>query len=489
MSGLPTTESIRQIWADLAWLAPEMVLAGAACLFMLLAILKQRPAVLLVVALLALSANAAVLWGQSVGLLQELLVLDGFYVVSAQSVRLKLLLTIFAAIVLLFPFMAGGKRADSPHLQAEYYALLLVAMTGMQMMVSTGHLLLLYLSVELLSIASYILTALLFGRSAAEAGMKYLIFGAASSALMLYGMSLLYGFSGTLHLRELWQNTDPALALPLTISFLLLLGGLLFKLAAVPFHLWAPDVYQAAYTPVSAFLSILPKIAAMGVLLSLSAVWPPLSEQGGFLYAALAVLALASATAGNVAALRQRSVKRMLAYSSVAHSGFLLMPLLYPSGSGVVLFFYLTAYGLMNAGAFFLVMAAERAGLPDDFESFTGWARALPLMAFCTVVLMLALTGLPPTAGFTAKLLVFAHLLEGYRQQPWGGLLWVVAIGALNAAVSLFYYLKLPYLMYFRQQAEGQAHLKAAIGLRPVVFLALLTLPLLLLFFFPLTAE
>ena len=328
----------------------------------------------------------------------------------------------------------------------EFNALLIAAVAGMNLLSMSTHFLSIYLSLELISISSYILVALSPYRKAAEGGIKYLLFGAASSAVMLYGISLIYGITGTMDITSemmtvgLSNNPD----FVVTVTIVLTLAGLLFKLSLVPFHVWTPDVYEAAPTPLVSFLSVAPKAAVILVLMRLAGILP------AQYFPVLGGIALISITVGNVAALWQKNVRRLLAYSSISQAGYLLVGIAAYSRFGFEsAVFYTAAYLIINMAAFFLVDLLQ----PRSDTAFTNYEglgkKSLWISAALTIV-MVALAGLPPTGGFTSKLLVFSSLWESYRQQEFPWMLWLLIGGILNAAVALAYYMKLPYLLFFK---------------------------------------
>ncbi len=356
------------------------------------------------------------------------------------SYRVDLLSQGFKVILaasLLFTVLASR---DQFSIQAnrlpEYYFFLLTGTLGMMMMTSAADLLTLYVSLELSSYSLYLLTALRDERRTTEASVKYVIIGAAVSGIMLWGLSLMAGVSGTFLLAGMAQNAPALLAEPAFAAGLALtLFAVLFKLSAFPVHAWAPDAYEAASTPVTAFLATASKAAAVAVmirLLMLTGLTPGLT-------AAFGALAVASMTLGNAAALVQRDVKRLLAYSSVAQAGYLLVGLAAVSGEGFSsAFFYALAYAVMNAGAFTVVLAVARASANDNpkLSDFDGLAERSPLLGLLLLVSLLSLAGIPPLAGFTGKWILFSAAMDKGR---WLLVLWAV----LNSVVSLFYYLTL----------------------------------------------
>lgn len=336
-------------------------------------------------------------------------------------------------------------RYDFP---AELYIVFTCIVLGIFLLCMSVHLLTVYLSVELISLSSYMLVSFSPRKKAAEGGMKYLLYGTVCSAVMLYGISFIYGLTGTLNLA------DPAMSTGLlkvdnmvlyTVS-LLFFGGLLFKMSLVPFHLWAPDVYESAPTPLISFLSIAPKI---GVLLCFARVLGAFPED---VFPLLGGIALFSMTLGNAAALWQRNFRRLMAYSSIAQAGYLLLGILLFSRTGFeAATFYLAVYILLNMAAFLLVDFLS-PGSDTDMKAYSGFGRIHVTAAISITLIMVAFAGLPPTAGFTAKWILFSALWENWQLAGADWKLWLLVGGILNAAVSLGYYMYLPYLLFFKKR-------------------------------------
>jgi len=369
----------------------------------------------------------------------------------------------FAAVTILVGLVAlrakdaidytQGKDPDA----AEFYALVLTATLGMNLMAAATDLLTLYLSLELVSVMSYILSGFKHGeRRSAEASLKYVIYGGVASGVMLYGLSLLYGIAGATSLsavREAGAQLDGSGSLALFLGVTLTMAGLGYKIASVPFHMWCPDVYEGAPTPVTAFLSVGPKAAGFALLirffvgavpgedLAPGTPWPLL----------LGVIAAATMTLGNLAALGQTNLKRLFAYSSIAHAGYVLMGLcvLTPAGYGAMLL-YLVTYLFMNLGAFFVIIAMEEAGVGEDISGYRGLGSRAPRAAAMMALFLFSLTGIPPLAGFIGKFYLFAAVIAH------GGTFFVIlaVIGILNSAVSLFYYARILRTMFLEAPAE-----------------------------------
>lgn len=350
----------------------------------------------------------------------------------------------------------------------EYYALLLFSTLGMVFMVLSEELVMIYVGLELTSLSLYILAAFEKRyRRSAEAAMKYFLFGALSSAFLYFGLSLIYGTSAATSLAEIGRLASAAQ--PVGKPGGLLLAGLLFtvvgfgfKIALAPFHFWAPDAYEGAPAPITGFLSTASKAASFLVFLKVLTMgfFPyagnALSQtfQAGWTSLA-ALLAVVSMTLGNLVAMQQRNLKRLLAYSSIAHGGTILVGIVVASALGhAAVLYYLLIYGFTNLGAFGVISAASHATGGDDLEDLSGLARRAPFLSVAMVVFVLSLAGIPPLAGFFAKFYIFAAALG--KDQEHFGLLWLVIAGVLNSALSLYYYLKILKQMYIVTPQQDQ---------------------------------
>ena len=336
---------------------------------------------------------------------------------------------------------------------AEYRSLLLIVVLGLFLMSSSINLLMIYLSVELVSIPSYILAGMLKNdKESNEASLKYVIFGSFASGLMLYGLSLLYGMTGSTDIYTLRSILSVA-EYPLTVYFplILLLAGFGYKISMVPFHFWTPDVYEGAPTPVTAFLSVAPKAAGLAILIR---VFYALFTVNGVVDGASpinnigwpGVIAFASAitmTLGNVLAIKQEDVKRILAYSSISHIGFMLMAFAFIGPSSIrAIMFYLFIYLFMNLSAFYMTIFTSNKLNAHLISDWKGLGKRNPLLSGFMVLSLLSLTGLPPTAGFVGKIYVFAELFK-YQK-----FYWLAIVAILNSVVSLYYYFKIVKAMY-----------------------------------------
>jgi len=366
--------------------------------------------------------------------------------------------------------------------KSEHYSMMLGVLFGAFLLLNSQSLLTFYLGIEVMSISAYILTVMKLTKTSAEAGLKYLLFGATSSAIMLFGISLVYGFSGTIILADIdiITMTQVVGVYPTIIALGMMLLGLLFKVAAVPQHIWAPDVYQSAHTSVAAYFSIVPKIAGVIAFLVLIMNFN-ISES--WYRPSMGIIAISTIVIGNFAALSQKDVKRMLAYSSIAHTGFLLIPVVLNTPTAwQSMLFYTVVYMIMNIAAFGLVMQMENVTGSTEIEKYRGMGKVMPFIGILVLIVMIALTGLPPTAGFTAKLFLFSSIWELYANSGDVLILSLLIVAVLNTVVSLFYYLKVPYYMFIKESNEATVK-EPSMPLN--YLLALLVLVLLVLFFKP----
>ena len=338
-----------------------------------------------------------------------------------------------------------GKRGES-------YVLLLAATLGMCLMASSADLIMLYLAIETTSIPLYVLAGfMLSDERSTEAGFKYLLYGALTSAIMLYGFSLLFGFAGTTNLYELASMTVAG-QLPIGVALglvVLIVVGLGFKVSIVPFHCWAPDVYMGAPTPVAGFLSTASKAAGFAVLTRLFLVaFPSIAYDWASI---LAVLSAITMTLGNLVAMKQSNIKRLLAYSSIAHAGYAMIGVVAVTELGVTsVVFYLLAYILTNLAAFGIVMAFGRITSSDEIKDYAGMSRRSPWLAIALLVAFLSLAGMPPFGGFVAKVFVFAAAVQV-------NMVWLAVVGILNSIVGLYYYLTvLKFVYLYRMEGENE---------------------------------
>ncbi|MHC1740552.1 MAG: NADH-quinone oxidoreductase subunit N [Anaerolineaceae bacterium] len=350
-----------------------------------------------------------------------------------------------AAVTILF-------ASEEPELveHGEFSILLVAATLGLALMTISYDLVMLYLAMEMAAIPLYVLAGfLIYKKLSTEAGLKYLLYGGMASAVMLYGFSLLYGISGFTGFQEIASsiNNPQVPILPLVVFFGLILVGFGYKIAAVPFHFWAPDVYHGAPSQVSGFLATVSKVAGFAVLLRfLPIVFPRLQVPAQILLSGMAVLSM---LLGNLLAMQQKNIKRLLAYSAIAHAGYLLLGVAAGSSEGATgVFYYLSGYLFANLAAFTLAAIATRQTGSEEIASFSGLSRRSPGLAFMFLVVFLSLAGIPPFAGFAGKVFVFLAAAKA-------GLTWLVVVGVLNSVIALFYYLNVIKVIYARPESEG----------------------------------
>lgn len=378
----------------------------------------------------------------------------------AINARSLILITLIAIIILIQPY---AQKTPVKKSFGDIYSLLLVATIGMQLLTMTTNWLMLFIAIETISISSYILVGFFSATNKqAEAAMKYTLFGAVCSAIMLYGLSLIYGFTGNLDFTNI-SHIQGLIAAPQTmisIALLFLFVGIGFKLGFVPFHLWTPDVYEGAPTPITAFLSTLPKIAAIVLVSRLFNAWTDsLFFFSELTFLLISIVAIVTMLVGNLIALRQYNLKRMMAYSSIGHTGFLLMAVISNTTTDPkIVLFYLTAYSIMNVGMFALIDSIELHFQSTDLRDYIGLGRVYPLLFASMTLLGVALVGLPPTAGFIGKLLVFTSTFELYQLQQDTILLLLLIVGALTTVISLFYYFKIPLYSFLKKEVTGNIY-------------------------------
>jgi NADH-quinone oxidoreductase subunit N len=463
--------------SDFYYLLPEIVLTTGALLLLLADLLvpRDRQSILAGVTLAVLAATAVALIPVADAHLQ---VSKGLIAVDRFGLFFKVIFLISAALTVLMSVRyleVEGTRAG------EYYFLILCATLGMMFMASGTDLITLFIGLETMAISFYILTGYIKpSRRSNEAAVKYFLLGAFSLGILLYGMSLMYGLSGTTNLRAIatalgGQESDPRLVL----AVILVVAGMGFKIAAVPFHMWAPDVYEGAPTPITAFLSVGSKAASFAMLLRIFVEGLPSMRVAliesqrpgvtdgpvigwGMLFYILAVVTM---TVGNFAALTQSNLKRMLAYSSIAHAGYLLIGAVAGTARGVTaMLVYLFVYAFMQLGAFAVIVLMRRQDvIGDELKDLNGLFFRQPFAAVAMLLFMLSLGGIPPTAGFMGKFWLFSAAIES-------GYIWLAVIGVLNSAVSLYYYIRIVVYMMLRNEPSGsEPHQSPALAVAMVV--------------------
>jgi NADH-quinone oxidoreductase subunit N len=407
---------------------------------------------------------------------------EGTLVVEPLTQFVKIAVLVLAIFTILISI-----ETDFTSHVAEYFGLVLLAAVGMMFLVSSEDVLMIFISLELTSLSLYILTA--FNKrnlKSAEAALKYFLFGGMSAAFTLFGLSLLYGLSGSTNLGQIaaglkGRGLDPLLAVAIVMTVI----GFGFKVAAVPFHLWAPDAYEGAPAPSAAFIASGSKVASFFIFAKVMMLGFAGAEGSGAWRAyapgwvpVIAVVAAASMVLGNLTAIVQTSVRRLLAYSAIAHAGYMLLGVLSHGGASLAaLVYYAVTYGLTTLGAFGVVSIVQQQAGGDAMSDFRGLSRRAPILAICMMIFMLSLAGIPPLAGFFGKFYIFASALSGGQKNL--GLLWLVILAIVMSAISLYYYLQVLKQIYVAEPEETQNSSPAPI-LSQVV-LALLAFAVLLL--------
>ena len=438
---------------------PEIILAAAAIAVILLDLFVKRKGVLAAVSVAGLVVSAGfslLLWGGDArAIFNNMVAVDNF------AILFKLLFAVIAILVVLSSLDYADKMENS---QGEYYALVLLSTLGMMLMAAATELMTIYVALELTVLSLCALVGLLKDQKSSEAALKYLLLSALVSAVLLFGMALVFGVTGKTQLGEIAQIiqamslTSMAANPALIMGIVLLIAGLGFKIAAVPFHMWVPDVYEGAPTPITAFLSVGSKAAGFAVILRIfsSAFGSPewLSSNWGLIFAVLAAVTM---TLGNVAALPQTNIKRMLGYSSIAQAGYIMVGLAatgiapannLPVQSSII--FFLAGYALANLGAFAAIIAISNKIDSDNIQDYSGMLKRAPGLSLALTICLMSLIGIPPAAGFIAKFYIFSAGVNS-------GLIWLVIIAMANSVISAYYYLRPIKVMWLGQPASNES--------------------------------
>jgi NADH-quinone oxidoreductase subunit N len=444
------------ILESIVLLVPEIILIAAFCVIIVVdLLLKKRSDVggwILIAAFVLSGIALAAQVGISTSAFSDMIVVDPF------AIFFKFLLLISGIFVVLFS-MQNQELIPYRDRISEYYMLVSGMMLGMFLMVSSTNLLMMYLSFEMASISSYVLVG--FTKKSirsAESSIKYIIFGSVSSGILIYGMSLIYGMTGTLNIFEIGAAMSAMESTSVfSMALLMIVTGIGFKIAIVPFHFWAPDVYEGAPITITALLAVASKIAAVAMMIRLFRVSFTGVDASGLLVMIpdgirwdmlLAIMAAAAMILGNLSALWQDNIKRMLAYSSIAHAGYIMMGVVVLSDQGIsAVMLYSFMYLFMNLGAFYVAMLFSNKFQTESIEAYKGLGFRTPFAAITLTIFLVSLTGLPPTAGFIAKLYIFGAAVNA-------GWIWLVLIAGIMTIVSLFYYIRIARNM-FLYKPEG----------------------------------
>jgi NADH-quinone oxidoreductase subunit N len=438
---------------DLLVIVPELFLTAAACLVLLFDVFindDQRDATHWMAILIMLVTIFTVIHGQPP---QTVTAFGGMFVRDHMAEILKV--TVLIATILMF-VMARPWLKDRKLFMGEFYALSMFSVLGVMLLVSAGSLITVYLGLELFSLPAFALVALnRDSKLASEAAIKFFVLGALASGLLLFGMSMIYGATGSLDLHTIFASIGTTLHLHLLqLGLVFLVVGIGFEFGAVPFHMWLPDVYEGAPTPIAMYISAVPKLAAVGLAYRLLEVgMGPLASDWTMM---LAIMAALSLVLGNVVAIAQANLKRMLAYSTISHMGFVFLGLANPTPEGYAsALFYAVCFALMETVAFGVILALARKGFECEMiDDLKGLNRRSPWFAGMMAISMFSLAGIPPLWGFAAKVLVLKSAIDG-------GMLWLAIVAIICSIIGLFYYLRVVKVMYFDAPAEGAEPLAA----------------------------
>jgi NADH-quinone oxidoreductase subunit N len=460
---------------ELNFLLPEIFLLTALCVILILDVLlsdSQRFITYLLTLLTLVGCAWLTAHHFSAGPTQ---VLHGMFVSDPLGDALKLALYLVVTVVLVYSRIYVQVRGL---FRGEYFVLTLFATLGMMVMISASHFLTLYLGLELLSLSLYALVALQRDSSVAtEAAMKYFVLGALASGMLLYGMSMIYGVTGSLQLNAVSSAlaASHGMKIPLAFGLVFIIAGVAFKLGVVPFHMWIPDVYHGAPTAMTLFLGTAPKLAAFAFVMRLLV--QGLEHLVADWQAMLIVLAVLSMGIGNLVAIAQTNLKRMLAYSTISHMGFLLLGVLSGSHNGYSSsMFYVVVYALMSLASFGMILYLSREGFEsDNLDDFKGLNQRSPWTAFLMLLLMFSMAGVPPTVGFYAKFAVLQAVVQA-------GYVWLAVVAVMFSLIGAFYYLRIVKLMYFDEPVHSvpissQGDMGVILSLNSLAVLALGILP------------
>lgn len=438
---------------DLFLLAPMLSTTILALVVIAVDLFVRRRIVIAGVALVGLIVPAAFVIAQALTLQGTHTAFFGMLVIDQYSIFFQVIFLIIATVMILASYDYIGKYVKA---HGEFYSLLLLSVVGMMFMASTGELISIYIALELTSIPLYVMAGLIRNNEkSAEAAVKYVLLGAMSSAILLYGFALLYGLTGTTDLVGIAKSFKLAGEgnLAVLMADILVIAGFGFKISAVPFHMWAPDIYEGAPTPATAFFSVGSKAAGFAALIRVFIYGGLWQINNATLILVVSIVAVLTMTYGNIVAAVQSNVKRMMAYSSIAQAGYILVGFVAslatnnPGGNAAVLFFILV-YVITNLGAFSGIIALANLVGGERVEDFRGLARRAPLLSACTALCLLSLAGIPPVAGFFSKVFLFSA--------AWSlGQSWLVVIALLNSVVSLVYYGRIVKAMYFDAPAKN----------------------------------
>jgi NADH-quinone oxidoreductase subunit N len=456
--------------SDFGWILPEVALTVTGLVVLLVAAFMKGKAAskvagwLTIIGCVLAMYWSASMWGIRTTVFSNLYVIDDF----------GTFLKIVSMVALLLVTIISFRYTDREDLvEGEYYTLLLFGTLGMMVMVSSTSFITIFIGLEVMSLSIYVLCGLLKGRARSiESSLKYFLMGSFATAFLLYGIALIYTSTGSIDvgmIRAVATARDLGSNSLFLVGIAMLIVGFGFKIASVPFHMWTPDVYEGAPTSITAFMATGVKAAAFGAFLRVfyTAFYPYLEQWSSVLW----VIAALTMTAGNIIALAQNNIKRLLAYSSIAHAGYILVAFI--TGDKILsssILYYLLAYAFMNIGAFTVVILLGRGNDGnEDLDSYAGLAARHPFVALCMTIFLLSLTGIPPLAGFAGKFYVFSDAIKNHYY-------WLAVIGMLNSAVAAFYYLRVLMYMYFKEPIKELGKVDITVGYVVVMLISVAAL-------------
>lgn len=461
--------------ASYSLLSPELYLLGWTLFLLIYGAYRIKKTDLFCIGA-ALLVLGITMWLDASLVTRRVIVMNGFFISDPFAVLAKGLIIISAMLSII---LSGAWLTEEGGRPFEFIILVMLSTVGMMCMVSANDLLSLYMAIELSSLSLYVLASFLRDDSrSTEAGLKYFILGSLASGMMLFGMSLVYGFTGTTNfdvLAQLFSGEEVVASKAVIVGLVLIIVGLCFKVSAAPFHMWAPDVYEGAPTPVTAFFSTAPKVAAMALFVRVLV--QPFGDLTDQWQQIIIFAAVASMVVGALAAIMQTNIKRLLAYSSIGHAGFMLIALATGSAAGVqAMLIYLAMYVFMSAGMFGCVLLMRRNGVyVEHIRDLSGLSQTHPIMAIMIAMFMFSMAGIPPLAGFFGKMYVLVAATQA-------GLFWLAVLGVLASVVSAYYYIRIVKIMYFDEpeatfDKDMSAMVRTAISISAAVTLLFFLAP------------
>ncbi|MDX2189965.1 MAG: NADH-quinone oxidoreductase subunit N [Bacteroidota bacterium] len=481
------TDLLVSIISGMQFLLPESLLFGLVIIIVLTGLIFKNQQLWLMPLIFGFGMSV-VLYFDAIQLLkftQPLHLFSDSILLNSHSIKYKLLLDVIGILFVFFCILSNKITERKSHF-LELFSIAASILLGAHFIVLTSNLLLFFLSLEIISLGSYILVCFVFNKISAEASVKYILFGMFASAITLYGISFLYGFTATLNFNndDFLNNLFSVGYAPACMAIGLTITGILFKLSVFPLYFWVPDVYESTPSSIIAFFSTVSKVGGIGILTKFLPMIAGIGYGGGTNVGLLiSVTACLSIAIGNTAAFYQTNFKRMLAYSAIAQSGFLILPLASFSNLALdTVYFYLCIYAVLSFGVFYFANLLQEITGSQLIDSFNGLGKKYLVLGIFGVIILVAIAGLPPTSGFMAKLLIFSSIWESFTKNDQNWYLWVLIFGLLNTVVGIFYYFKPIYNMFLKNPADDNI-----IKIHPLkmAFVFFLTFGALIFFFFP----